>query len=405
MAAAPRTYAAAGVSLATADAVVERLRFAVESTRTPAVEGGFGRSPASSRSTSAGCSPPRRTPSARSSCSAASGETAWRGADLAAHGINDVLTMGAAPLSSSTTPRGPIDPEQIVDLVEGAAESAVPPVARSSAARPPSCPGLPRRELDFVARRRLVDATTDRRPPDRGRRRRPRSSLRRHARATASRSCARSSATTFDPISCSPRRVSISTTSARFGRRPMSEASRTSPAAGSRATCRVLPDGLGAVIDPALGAAAGLRLARRATVSPRTSCVGSSTSVSGIARSSRSRRRDARPRDRPTSSRGRWGRMERRVIGVLVSGGGTNLQALIDAAPPIVAVAANMPRGAALARAEAAGVPTGVFVLVDTRVARAGRSAGRLAPRHGVELAVLPGTCSCSGRASSRFRG
>ena len=37
-----QTYAAAGVSLATADAVVERLRAAVESTRTPAVRGAFG---------------------------------------------------------------------------------------------------------------------------------------------------------------------------------------------------------------------------------------------------------------------------------------------------------------------------------------------------------------------------
>jgi len=37
-----RTYAAAGVSLATADAVVERLRAAVESTRTDGVVGAFG---------------------------------------------------------------------------------------------------------------------------------------------------------------------------------------------------------------------------------------------------------------------------------------------------------------------------------------------------------------------------
>ena len=37
-----QTYAAAGVSLATAEAVVDRLRAAVESTRTPGVVGGFG---------------------------------------------------------------------------------------------------------------------------------------------------------------------------------------------------------------------------------------------------------------------------------------------------------------------------------------------------------------------------
>ena len=36
------TYAAAGVSLATADAIVDRLRAAVASTATPAVAGVFG---------------------------------------------------------------------------------------------------------------------------------------------------------------------------------------------------------------------------------------------------------------------------------------------------------------------------------------------------------------------------
>jgi phosphoribosylglycinamide formyltransferase 1 len=49
------------------------------------------------------------------------------------------------------------------------------------------------------------------------------------------------------------------------------------------------------------------------------------------------------------------------VIGVLVSGEGTNLQALIDARLPIVAVASNKPGVRALERAEAAGIPTAVF--------------------------------------------
>jgi phosphoribosylglycinamide formyltransferase-1 len=44
-----------------------------------------------------------------------------------------------------------------------------------------------------------------------------------------------------------------------------------------------------------------------------------------------------------------------------MSGAGTNLQALIDAGLPIVAVASNKPGVPALARAEAAGVETGVF--------------------------------------------
>jgi phosphoribosylglycinamide formyltransferase-1 len=49
------------------------------------------------------------------------------------------------------------------------------------------------------------------------------------------------------------------------------------------------------------------------------------------------------------------------VIGVCVSGEGTNLQALIDAGLPIACVASNKPGVRALERAEAAGIETGVF--------------------------------------------
>jgi len=53
------------------------------------------------------------------------------------------------------------------------------------------------------------------------------------------------------------------------------------------------------------------------------------------------------------------------VIGVLVSGAGTNLQALIDAGLPISAVASNRAGAAALARGAQAGIRTGVFELED----------------------------------------
>ena len=49
------------------------------------------------------------------------------------------------------------------------------------------------------------------------------------------------------------------------------------------------------------------------------------------------------------------------MIGVLVSGGGTNLQALLDNGLPVVAVASSKAGVRALERAEAAGVPTEVF--------------------------------------------
>ena len=53
------------------------------------------------------------------------------------------------------------------------------------------------------------------------------------------------------------------------------------------------------------------------------------------------------------------------MIGVLVSGEGTNLQALLDAALPVAAVASNVAGVRALARAEEAGIPTAVFPLGD----------------------------------------
>ena len=62
------------------------------------------------------------------------------------------------------------------------------------------------------------------------------------------------------------------------------------------------------------------------------------------------------------------------MIGVLVSGEGTNLQALIDEGLPIVAVASNKPDVRALARAAAAGIATAVFEL-DEYASREERDA------------------------------
>ena len=80
------------------------------------------------------------------------------------------------------------------------------------------------------------------------------------------------------------------------------------------------------------------------------------------------------------------------MIGVLVSGRGTNLQALLDARLPVVAVASNMRDAPALARARAAGVPTATFSLEchADRVERDLVMATWL-EEHGVELVVLAG--------------
>jgi phosphoribosylformylglycinamidine cyclo-ligase len=123
VAAGRRTYATAGVSLATAGAIVERLREAVESTRTDKVEGAYG--------AFAGLyALDERRLLAASTDSVGSklvlarhaGKLRWCGADLAAHCINDVLTTGADPLFLlDYVAASQIDPEQVAELVEGAA--------------------------------------------------------------------------------------------------------------------------------------------------------------------------------------------------------------------------------------------------------------------------------------------
>lgn len=78
------------------------------------------------------------------------------------------------------------------------------------------------------------------------------------------------------------------------------------------------------------------------------------------------------------------------MIGVLVSGGGTNLQALLDAGLPVVAVASNKADAPALDRA--AGIPTAAFELRDyaDRGERDRAMADWLAAQ-GVRLVVLAG--------------
>ncbi len=80
------------------------------------------------------------------------------------------------------------------------------------------------------------------------------------------------------------------------------------------------------------------------------------------------------------------------MIGVLVSGNGTNLQALIDAGLPISAVASNRKDAYALIRAREAGIPTATFGL-DCHPDRAERDLlmATWLEEHSVELVVLAG--------------
>jgi phosphoribosylformylglycinamidine cyclo-ligase len=119
-----RTYAAAGVSLAAAENVVERLRAAAESTRTAAVAGSFGGFAglyalderrllvASTDGVGSKLVLSRRV-----------GRLRDAGKDLAAHCIDDVLTTGAEALFLlDYVAAHELDLEQVTELVEGAAE-------------------------------------------------------------------------------------------------------------------------------------------------------------------------------------------------------------------------------------------------------------------------------------------
>ncbi len=80
------------------------------------------------------------------------------------------------------------------------------------------------------------------------------------------------------------------------------------------------------------------------------------------------------------------------MIGVLVSGFGSNLQALLDAGLPVAAVASNRRDAFALERARSAGVPTAVFSL-DCHADRVERDLvlATWLEEHDVELVVLAG--------------
>ena len=80
------------------------------------------------------------------------------------------------------------------------------------------------------------------------------------------------------------------------------------------------------------------------------------------------------------------------MIGALVSGRGSNLQALLDAGLPVVAVASNTRDAPALERARAQGIPTATFSL-DCHPDRTERDLvlATWLEEHGVELVVLAG--------------
>jgi phosphoribosylformylglycinamidine cyclo-ligase len=164
-----RTYEEAGVSLATAEGVVERLRAAVESTRTDGVvgePGGFAGLFALDERRLLAAS----TDSVGSKLvlSRRAGRLRDAGRDLAAHCIDDVLTTGAEPLFFlDYVAAHRLDLGQVTELVEGAAEVCREAGCALLGGETAELPGVYREEeLDFagtcvglVDRERLIDGS------------------------------------------------------------------------------------------------------------------------------------------------------------------------------------------------------------------------------------------------------
>jgi phosphoribosylformylglycinamidine cyclo-ligase len=165
----PSSYENAGVSLAAANAVVERLRAAAESTRTPGVVAGLGGFAglfalddqrllaASTDGVGTKLVLARRA-----------GRLHGAGRDLAAHCVNDVLTTGAEPLCFlDYVASDALDLDDVAALVEGAAEVCREAGCALLGGETAEMPGVYREgELDFagtcvglVTRDRLVDGS------------------------------------------------------------------------------------------------------------------------------------------------------------------------------------------------------------------------------------------------------
>jgi len=160
-----RTYAAAGVSIEKGEAVVERLRAAVESTGAT----GFGAF-AGLHQLGDGRLLAASTDSVGTKLILARQRGRLRacGADLAAHCINDVITTGAEPLFFlDYVAANRIELEQVAELVEGAAEVCREAGVALVGGETAELPGIYRdEELDFagtcvgiVAADRVIDGS------------------------------------------------------------------------------------------------------------------------------------------------------------------------------------------------------------------------------------------------------
>jgi phosphoribosylformylglycinamidine cyclo-ligase len=160
-----KTYDAAGVSLATAEGVVQRLRAAIESTGTTGFGAFAGLYPLDDRRLLAASTD---SVGSKLMLSRRAGRLHWAGMDLAAHCINDVLCSGAEPLFLlDYVAANRIELDQVAQLVEGAAEVCRAAGCALIGGETAELPGVYREdELDFagtcvgiVDRKRVLDGS------------------------------------------------------------------------------------------------------------------------------------------------------------------------------------------------------------------------------------------------------
>jgi phosphoribosylformylglycinamidine cyclo-ligase len=147
------SYGEAGVSLAKAEEVVERLRAAVESTRTPGVEGALGGfaglfaldEERILAATTDGVG-------TKLTLSRRAGRLFGAGIDLAAHCANDLATTGAEPLFFlDYAASASLDLGEVAELVAGAASACTEARCAILGGETAELPGIYREgELDFV---------------------------------------------------------------------------------------------------------------------------------------------------------------------------------------------------------------------------------------------------------------
>jgi phosphoribosylformylglycinamidine cyclo-ligase len=160
-----RTYEGAGVSLAAAESVVERLRAAAESTGAEGFGAFAGLYPLDDGRLLAASTDGVGT---KLILARQRGQLRACGADLAAHCINDVITTGAQPLFLlDYVAANRIELAEVAELVEGAAEVCRAAGVALIGGETAELPGIYRdEELDFagtcvgiVERDRLVDGS------------------------------------------------------------------------------------------------------------------------------------------------------------------------------------------------------------------------------------------------------